>query len=87
MAKIHIERAYIEAENEEEDNFSILIHIKRDVEHIYVGKIELNRPISWIHMENAENGDLLINNSAGMESKKWDHITKEIIGDIDDKSK
>lgn len=86
MAKIHIERAYIEPENKEEDNFAILIHIKSGVDHIYAGKVELNRPISWIHMENAENGDLLINNSAGMESKKWDHITKEIIGDINGQS-
>jgi hypothetical protein len=82
MAKIYTERAYIEAHDEEEDNFSILIHIKRDVEHIFVGKVILDHQIAWIHMQNAENGDLLINNSAGMEGKKWDHITKEIIGEI-----
>ena len=87
MAKIHIERAYIEPENEEEDNFSILIHIKRDVEHIYVGKVDLDQPIKWLHVENAENGDLMINNSAGMEAKKWDYLTQEIMGDINDKSK
>jgi hypothetical protein len=85
MAKIHIERAYIEPENEEQDNFAILIHIKRDVEHIYAGKVELDRPIKWLHVENAENGDLLINNSAGMEANKWDYLTKEIIGDISGK--
>ena len=87
MAKIHIERAYIESENKEDTNLAILIHIKRDVDHIYAGKVELDHPIPWIHMETAKNGDLMINNSAGIESKKWDHITKEIIGDIDDKSK
>ena len=86
MAKIHIERAYIEPENEEEDNFSILIHIKRDVEHIYVGKVNLDAPLKWLHVETAKNGDLLINNSAGMEANKWDYLTKEIIGDIDGKS-
>ena len=82
MTKIYIERAYVEAHDEEEDNFSILLHIKTGVEHIYAGKVELDQQVAWIHLENAENGDLLINNSAGMEGKKWDHITKEIIGEI-----
>jgi hypothetical protein len=80
LAKIHIERSYIEPFAEEDpDNLQILIHIKDGVEHTYVGKVELDRPIPWIHLSTAENGDLLINNSAGMENKKWDHITKEII--------
>ena len=82
MAKIHIERAYIEAHDEKEDNFSILIHIKSDIDHIYAGKVDLDQQIAWIYMKTAEDGDLLINNSAGMEGKKWDHITKEIIGEI-----
>lgn len=83
MAKIIIERAYIEAADEdEEDSFAILIHIKQDNDHIYAGKVELDRNIPWIHLENAENGDLHINNSAGMENYKWDHITKYILGDI-----
>jgi len=85
MAKIHIERAYIEPENEEDNNLAILLHIKRDVEHIYVGKVELDAPIKWLHVETAENGDLMVNNSAGMEAKKWDYLTKEIIGDINGK--
>jgi hypothetical protein len=79
MAKVHIERAYIEAHDEKEDNFSILIHIKEDLDHIYAGKVELNQPKAWIHLQNAENGDLLISNSAGMEGSKWDHITRDII--------
>ena len=87
MAKIHIERAYIEPENEEEDNFSILIHIKRDVEHIYAGKVEVDAPIKWLHVETAENGDLMINNSATMEANKWDYLTQEIIGEINGKPK
>jgi len=82
MAKIHIERAYIEPSEKEED-FQILIHIKEtrnsEIDHIFAGKVELDAPIKWLHMDNAENGDLLINNSAGMEAKKWDHITHEII--------
>jgi len=82
LAKIYTERAYIEPHDEKENNFAILIHIKCDLDHIYAGKVELDRQIAWIHMETAENGDLLINNSAGMEGKKWDHITKEIIGEI-----
>jgi hypothetical protein len=86
MAKIHIERAYIESENEEDNNLAILLHIKRDVEHIYVGKVELDHPIKWLHVETAENGDLMINNSAGMEAKKWDYLTEEIIKGINGKS-
>jgi len=82
MAKIHIERAYIEPFEQEED-FQILIHIKQtqnsEIDHIFAGKVELNSPIKLLHVENAENGDLLINNSAGMEDYKWDHITHEII--------
>ena len=82
MAKFHIERAYIEAHDENEDNFSILIHIKDGSDHIFAGKVELDSPVAWIHMQTAENGDLLINNSAGMEGNKWNHITKEIIGEL-----
>jgi len=85
MAKIHIERAYIEPENEEDNNLAILLHIKRDVEHIYVGKVELDVPIKWLHVENAKNGDLMVNNSAGMEAKKWDYLTEEIIRGINGK--
>jgi hypothetical protein len=85
MAKIHIERAYIESENEEENNFAILIHIKSDVEHIYAGKVDIDAPLKWLHVETAKNGDLLINNSAGMEANKWDYLTKEIMGDINGK--
>lgn len=87
MAKIHIERAYIEPENEEEDNLAILIHIKSAYGHIYAGKVELDHPIKWLHVKNAENGDLMVNNSAGMEANKWNYLTQEIIGDIDGKSK
>lgn len=86
MAKIHIERAYIEPENKEEDNFAILIHIKSGVDHIYAGKVELDAPVKWLYVQNAENGDLDINYSAGMEAKKWDYLTQEIIGDINGKS-
>jgi hypothetical protein len=87
MAKIHIERAYIEPENEEHDQFAMLIHIKSGIDHIFAGKVDLDAPIKWLHVENAENGDLMINNSAGMEAKKWDYLTQEIIGEIDGKSK
>jgi len=87
MAKIHIERAYIEPENEEHDQFAMLIHIKSGLDHIFAGKIDLDAPIKWLHVETAKNGDLMINNSAGMEAKKWDYLTQEIIGEIDGKSK
>jgi len=82
MAKIHIERAYIEpfGENEKED-FSILIHIKENDDHIYAGKVELDKNVSWIYFEYNENGDLEINSSTNMENNKWDHIILEILKD------
>jgi hypothetical protein len=80
MAKIKIERAYIEADEKEQDKFSIMIEIKRDREYILVGTVSLNNPKSWLYTMNNEDGDLVINNSAGMEAKKWDYITKEILG-------
>lgn len=84
MAKVYMERAYIEAHDEEEDNFSILIHIKDGVNHVFAGKVKLDQPKAWIFLESNEGGDLIINNSAGMEGNKWDHITKEIIGSINE---
>ena len=80
MAKVKIERAYIEAHDEKEDNFSITIEIKQNKEYILVGKISLSSPKSWLYTMNNEDGDLVINNSAGMEAKRWDYITKEILG-------
>ena len=83
MAKFNIERAYIEPFDD--DDTEILIHIKEGNDHILVGKVELTSHKPWIHLQTAENGDLIINNSAGMEGNKWDHIAREIIGDIDGK--
>ena len=85
MAKIYIDRAYIEPFDDEESH-QILIHIKNtdeygNVDHIYAGKVELDKNIGWIHMETAQNGDLMINNSTNMENNKWNHITKEILKD------
>jgi len=79
MAKIYIERAYIEPFDEKEEQCQILIHIKQGNDHIFAAKVELTHDIAWLHMDNAENGDLIINNSAGMEANKWDHITHEIV--------
>jgi hypothetical protein len=81
MAKFHIERAYIESYDSEESH-QILVHIKEGNDHILAGKVELDHDVAWIHMSTAENGDLVINNSAGMESNKWDHITREIVREI-----
>ena len=90
MAKIQIERAYIEPfGEEEEDNFSILIHIKQTdadgkIDHIFAGKVDIDQPIKWLYTESNKDGDLMINNSQSMEATKWNHLTKEIIGgDID----
>ena len=84
MAKVYIERAYIEP-SEGEQPLAILLHIKQtdlngSIDHIYVGKVELDKPIKWLYTEDRDNGDLVINNSAGMEASKWDHLTREIIG-------
>ncbi|CAB5218281.1 hypothetical protein UFOVP204_163 [uncultured Caudovirales phage] len=81
MAKVKIERAYIEPSEQEQD-FAILIHIKEGNDHILAGKIELNQPLKWLYTENAKNGDLIINNSESMEKHKWDHITREIIDGV-----
>ena len=74
MAKIYHEKAYIEAHDDDVDNFSIEITCNG----ILVGKSAV-RPVIWLWTDTNEDGDLIINNSAGMEPKKWDHITKEII--------
>lgn len=84
MAKIITERAYIESLEEDDTGFSILIHIKSDSDHIYAGKVDLDRQIPWIHLNNSENGDLEINNSEGMENNRWDHITHYILGRSDE---
>jgi hypothetical protein len=61
-----------------------LIHIKEGNDHIYAGKVELDRNIPWIHLENTPDGHLELNNSAGMENNKWDYITEYILdGEIE----
>lgn len=82
MAKVHIERAYIEPHDKQHDQFAILIHIKEENDHIYAGKVEIDQPVKWLYTDTNENGDLEINYSAGMENSKWDYLTREIIGDI-----
>ena len=79
MAKINIERAYIEAHSDDVDNFNIELSCN----DIIVSKSPLN-PAKWLYTITNDNGDLVINNSAGMEANKWDHITKEIIGEVQD---
>lgn len=74
MAKIYHEKAYIEAHSDDEDNFSIELHCN----NILVGKSPVT-PVKWLWTDINEDGDLIINNSAGMEGSKWDYITREII--------
>jgi len=76
MAKIYFERAYIEAHEPNVDNFVIEI----TCEDILLAKVDIDNPKPWLYTVTNDDGDLVINNSAGMEAKKWDHITKEIIG-------
>jgi hypothetical protein len=78
MAKVYIERAYIEP-MEEKQSHQILIHIKEGNTHTYVGKVELDHNVAWMHFDTDKNNDLLINSSAGIEGNKWNHILHEII--------
>ena len=87
MAKIHIERAYIEP-SEKDEPLAILFHVKQPDEngnpdHILIGKVELDKPIKWLYTETSENGELQINCSTSMEANKWDYLTREIIGETD----
>jgi hypothetical protein len=75
MAKVYIENAYIEAHDDDQDNFSIEITCN----DILVAKSPVS-PAKWLYTFTNGDGDLVINNSAGMEGNKWDHITREIIG-------
>jgi hypothetical protein len=69
-------RAYIEATGQE-DLFEITLHIDK----VLVGRVDLDRDgIPWLYTMNNEDNDLVINNSAGMEEAKWNHITNEILG-------
>jgi hypothetical protein len=69
-------RAYIESD-EKDDTFEITIHVDKTL----VGRIDLDRNgLPWLYTMNNEDNDLVINNSAGMENTKWEHITNEIIG-------
>jgi len=69
-------KAYIESYDENDDqNLAIEIHVDK----ILIGRVELDHPFKWLYTINNEDGDLVINNSAGMEANKWDHITKEIL--------
>ena len=78
--KIYIERAYIESYDESECD--IIVHIKTNNDHIYVGRVDLVNAKPWIHLDTADNGDLELNYSAGMEDNKWNHITREILGEV-----
>lgn len=79
MAKINIERAYIEPHSDDEDNWSIEISCNS----ILVAKSPV-KPAKWLYTISNDDGDLVINNSAGMEGNKWDYLTREIIGEINE---
>ena len=83
MAKINIERAYIEPYDE--DDWSILFHVKQgndkgQIDHIFVGKVDMDRLVPWTYMEDQENGDLWITYSKGREVH-WNHIIGDILHD------
>lgn len=76
MAKVYIERAYIEAHDEDIDNHVIEI----TTGDILIGKVYCP-PKPWLYTFTNDDGDLVINNSAGMEANKWDYLTNEILGE------
>ena len=78
MAKIYIDRAYIEP-YEDESSHQILIHVKEGNDHHFVGKVELTKNIEWLYTDTAENNDIEINYSAGMEARIMDYLIEEII--------
>lgn len=78
-------RAYIEAYDEQSESHQILIHIKEGNDHIFAGRVELAQNVPWILLDINKDGDLIINNSKGMENNKWDHITKYILGEASGK--
>jgi hypothetical protein len=78
MAKIYIERAYIEPIAKEESH-EILIHIKEGDNHVFAGKVELTSNAQWLYTKSADNGDLEINYSTGMEARVMNYILEEII--------
>lgn len=72
MAKIYIERAYIEA-NEKNDKQGITVH---------VGDVFYEVPCDpkpWLYTIKNEDDDIVINSSAGMEEGKWDHLIREML--------
>ena len=68
-------KAYIEAHDDEVDNFSIEI----SCQDALLAKSDCS-PRAWIYTVTNDDGDLVINNSQSMEDNKWDHITNEIVG-------
>lgn len=77
MATFNIESAYIEAHDGSKDNFSIEISCN----DILVAKSPV-KPAKWLYTVSNDDGDLVINYSESMEEDKWDHITREILGEI-----
>ena len=74
-------RAYIEPHDDDIDQYQIVVHIKDGKNLILAGKVEC-MPRTWLYTHVNEDNDLVINYSAGMETNKWDYLTKEIIGEI-----
>ena len=82
MTKISTIRAYIEPFDEDNDDWSVTVHIKENKKEVLAGKVEM-KPRSWIYLDYNEEGDLIMNNSASMEDNKWDHITEELLREED----
>ena len=78
MAKIWMERCYIDISDEDTDTYSVEIHIKEGKSEILAGRVNMG-PRPWVYIDYNEDGDLILNHSPGMDGNKWDHITREIL--------
>lgn len=80
MAKVYVERAYIEPYDEENESHQILIHIKDNNDHILAGVVQLTKNINWLYTQSSENGDLEVLYSPEIETRIMDYLVEEIIG-------
>jgi hypothetical protein len=78
MAKIYIERSYIDISDPDDDQYLVELYIKEGKSEVLAGRVDIG-PRSWIYIDYNEDKDLILNHSPGMDGNKWDHITREIL--------
>jgi hypothetical protein len=78
MAKIWMERSYIDVSDNDTDQHLVEIYIKEGKTEILAGRVDIG-PRPWLYIDYNEDGDLILNHSPGMDGNKWDHITRELL--------